>query len=83
MIKISELQIKDIVNTLDGKRLGNVEDIEINLRTGKIESITVANNKMLSFLNKDEDTVIPWSKIKMIGEDIILVEHRVRGSYQE
>ena len=83
MIKISELQIKDIVNTLDGKRLGNVEDIEINLKTGKIESITVANSKMLSFLNKDEDTVIPWNKIKMIGEDIVLVEHRGYGSFHE
>ena len=53
MIKISELQVKDIVNTFDGKRMGNVEDIEINLSTGKIESITVANSKMLSFLNKE------------------------------
>ena len=83
MIKISELQIKDIVNTLDGKRLGNVEDIEINLKTGKIESITVANSKMLSFLNKDDDAIIPWNKIKMIGEDIILVEYRVSGSFRE
>ena len=31
MIKISEFQVKDIVNTLDGKRLGNVGDIDINL----------------------------------------------------
>lgn len=83
MIKISELQIKEIVNTLDGKRLGNVEDIEIDLRTGRIESITVANSKMLSFMNKDEDIVIPWNKIKMIGEDIVLVEHKGNGSFNE
>ncbi|OCA89705.1 MULTISPECIES: YlmC/YmxH family sporulation protein [unclassified Bacillus (in: firmicutes)] len=83
MIKISELQVKDIVNTFDGKRLGNVEDIEINLSTGKIESITVANSKMLSFLNKEEDTVIPWYKIKMIGEDVILVEYKGYGSFNE
>ena len=83
MIKISELQIKDIVNTLDGKRLGNVEDIEINLATGKIESITVATSKMLPFLNKEEDIVIPWYKIKMIGEDVVLVEYRMYGSFTE
>ncbi|QFK70903.1 YlmC/YmxH family sporulation protein [Pradoshia sp. D12] len=83
MIKISELQVKDIVNTFDGKRLGNVEDIEINLSTGKIESITVANSKMLSFLNKEEDTVIPWYKIKMIGEDVILVEYKGYGSFND
>mgnify|MGYP003448838651 CR=1 FL=1 len=79
MIKISDFQIKDIVNTLDGKRLGNVEDIEIDLNTGKIKSITVASSKMLAFLNKDEDIVIPWNKIKMIGEDVVLVEYKVYG----
>ena len=74
MIKISDFQVKDIVNTLDGKRLGNVEDIDINLHTGKIDSITVGTGKMLSFLNKEEEVIIPWNKIKMIGEDVILVE---------
>ncbi|WP_455661890.1 YlmC/YmxH family sporulation protein [Pradoshia sp.] len=76
MIKISEFQVKDIVNTLDGKRLGNVGDIDINLLTGRINSITVGAGNMLSFLNKEEEIVIPWNKIKMIGEDVILVEYR-------
>lgn len=77
MIKISDFQVKDIVNTLDGKRLGNVEDIDINLNTGRIDSITVGTGKMLSFLNKEEEIIIPWNKIKMIGEDVILVEFRL------
>jgi len=77
MIKISEFQVKDIVNTLDGKRLGNVGDIDINLNTGRIDSITVGTGRMLSFLNKEEEIVIPWNKIKMIGEDVILVEYRL------
>ncbi len=31
MVKISEFQIKDVVNVADGKKLGNIGDIEINL----------------------------------------------------
>ena len=76
MIKISEFQVKDIVNTLDGKRLGNVGNIDINLHTGRIDSITV-RTEACSFLNKEEEIVIPWNKIKMIGEDVILVEYRL------
>ncbi len=76
MIKISEFQVKDIVNTLDGKRLGNVGDIDINLLTGRINSITVGAGNMLSFLNKEEEIVIPWNKIKIIGEDVFFVEYR-------
>ena len=41
MVKISEFQIKDVVNVSDGKRLGNIGDIEINLTTGKIEAVVV------------------------------------------
>ena len=58
MIKISEFQVKDIVNTLDGKRLGNVGDIDINLNTGRIDSITVGTGRMLSFLNKENIYII-------------------------
>ncbi len=42
VIRISELQMKDIINVLDGKRLGNIGDIEIDMNTGKIESIIIS-----------------------------------------
>lgn len=42
VIRISELQMKDIINVSDGKRLGNIGDIEIDMNTGKIESIIIS-----------------------------------------
>ena len=39
MVKISEFQIKDVVNIADGKKLGNIGDIDINVQTGKIDAI--------------------------------------------
>ncbi len=38
MVRISEFQLKDVVNISDGRKLGNISDIEINLNTGRIES---------------------------------------------
>ncbi len=74
MGKISEFQIKDVVNISDGKRLGQIGDIEINLTTGKIEAIVISKTgRVLGFFGKDEDVVIPWSNIIKIGEDVILV----------
>ena len=32
MVRISEFQIKDVVNVADGKKLGNISDIDINLQ---------------------------------------------------
>lgn len=76
MTRISEFQIKDIVNIADGKKLGNMTDLEINTGTGKIEAIIVSNGtRLMGFFGREQDIVIPWQKIKKIGADVILVEH--------
>ncbi|MBS4211927.1 MULTISPECIES: YlmC/YmxH family sporulation protein [Neobacillus] len=78
MVKISDFQIKDVVNVSDGKRLGNVGDIEINLTTGKIEAVVISGNgRVLGFFGKDEDIVIPWKNIIKIGQDVILVRYKI------
>lgn len=77
MVKISEFQIKDVVNVSDGKRLGNIGDIEINLTTGKIEAVVISGSgRVLGFFGKDEDVVIPWKNILKIGQDVILVRYK-------
>ncbi|MDR6124263.1 YlmC/YmxH family sporulation protein [Neobacillus drentensis] len=77
MVKISEFQIKDVVNVSDGKRLGNIGDIEINLTTGKIEAVVISGSgRVLGFFGKDEDIVIPWRNIIKIGQDVILVRYK-------
>ena len=78
MVKISEFQIKDVVNVSDGKKLGNIGDIEINLTTGKIEAVIVSGNgKVLGFFGREEDIIIPWKNIIKIGQDVILVRYKV------
>jgi YlmC/YmxH family sporulation protein len=80
MVKISEFQIKDVVNVSDGKRLGNIGDIEINLSTGKIEAVVISGSgRVLGFFGKDDDVVIPWKNIIKIGQDVILVRYRGSG----
>lgn len=77
MVKISDFQIKDVVNVSDGKRLGNIGDIEINLTTGRIEAVVISGNgRVLGFFGKDEEIVIPWKNIIKIGHDVILVRYK-------
>ncbi|MEF7558597.1 YlmC/YmxH family sporulation protein [Bacillus thuringiensis] len=66
--------MKDIINVSDGKRLGNIGDIEIDMDTGKIESIIIAKQtRTLGIFGKDIEIVIRWKEIVKIGEDVILV----------
>ncbi|HZG70827.1 MAG TPA: YlmC/YmxH family sporulation protein [Chondromyces sp.] len=77
MVRISEFQIKDIVSVSDGKKLGNITDIDINLDTGKIEAIVIsASGKFLGLFGKEDEVIIPWNQIVKIGEDVILVRQQ-------
>ena len=65
---------KEVINLIDGRRLGYVQDVEADFSTGEITAIVVpGTSKMFSIGNKG-DITIPWNKIKKIGDDIILVE---------
>lgn len=76
MVKISELRIRDVINIIDGKRLGTIKDIELDVEAGKIKSIILPgnSNRFFSFLTKNDEVVVPWEKIIKIGVDVILVD---------
>lgn len=75
MTKTSELREREVVNILDGKRLGLASDLEIEAETGKIKAIIVPGpGKFLWMFGKSEEFVIPWERIKKIGVDVILVD---------
>ena len=75
MVKISELKQKEVININDGRRLGIVNDVEINMENGEIEAVIVpGTGKLLGFFNKENDIVVNWSNIKKIGVDVVLVD---------
>lgn len=71
----SDLKVKEVVNVLDGKRLGTITDIEIDIESGRLTAIVVPGpGRFLGLFGRNEDIVIPWDKISKIGVDCILVE---------
>ncbi|WP_148867017.1 YlmC/YmxH family sporulation protein [Thermosediminibacter litoriperuensis] len=75
MIKASDLRQREIINITDGKKLGFISDLDIDVEEGRIRAIIVpAPAKILSVFGKGGDYVIPWEKIKKIGSDVILIE---------
>ncbi len=72
--KAGELRQKEVINISDAKRLGFVADVEVSLEHGAIEAIIVPGKSKLFNFSSGGDCVIPWHKIKKIGDDVILVE---------
>ncbi|NLM51395.1 MAG: YlmC/YmxH family sporulation protein [Firmicutes bacterium] len=75
MVKISDLRNREVINIVDGKRLGMIYDLELDLESGKIAAIIVpGSGGLFRFLGNGRDYVIPWENIVKIGVDTILVE---------
>lgn len=73
-MRLSDLQNKNIVNTIDGRNVGNIIDVKIDQLNGTILSLVVEpNKKMISFMNRGVEEEISWKNIERIGEDVILV----------
>ena len=72
-MRLSELQQKEIVNIVDGKRIGMIIDVIIDDK-GYIKDI-ILEEKLRRKFNREEYT-ISWSQIIKIGDDIILVDTR-------
>ncbi len=66
---------KEVINVKDGKRLGYVQDVTADLKTGTITSIIVpGDSKFLGLFSTGNEISIPWEAIKCISDEIILVD---------
>ena len=81
MLNTDEIRSKEVINIFDGKSLGYVCDIEINLQAGTIDGIVLPGSRGIFnlFGKGEEDIVIKWSDVKTVGEDVILVD--VKGAF--
>ncbi len=73
--KISDLQERQIVNIADGKCLGNIKDIELNVLDGTIQALVLPNTGgFWSMLQNQGELLIPWQKVIRLGVDVVLID---------
>lgn len=73
-MNLSDLQNKDLINMIDGKKIGNIIDARFNVETGCIERLIIEPSKSL-FSLKNNALEINYQDIAKIGEDVILVNY--------
>ena len=73
--RYSDFRMKEVVNVCDGRRLGYVCDLQLELPEGRLCAIILPGPcRFWGLFGRDGELVIPWQCIRQIGEDIILVE---------
>jgi YlmC/YmxH family sporulation protein len=72
-MRLSDLQRKEIVNIVDGKRVGIIIDIVVDEK-GYINTLVLEDRRGRKFSREEYN--IMWSQIVKIGDDIILIDTR-------
>ena len=72
-MRLSELQLKEIINISNGKRIGVIVDVIVEAN-GQIQKLVLEEKRGRKF--SKEEYEISWNQIVKIGDDIILIDTR-------
>lgn len=72
--RIDEMKNKQVVCVKDGCVLGYISDIELDTEKGTLTSIVIYGRlRFFGLFGREEDIVIPYEDIKVIGAETVLV----------
>lgn len=74
--RIVDMRRKEVINIKDGTRIGCVCDVEIDTATARVAAIVVYGRlRCFGLLGREDDIIIRWQDIQVIGDDTILVTY--------
>ena len=77
-IRFADLQCKEVICVNDGRRLGFITDVQIQVPEGNILAVVVPGPcRVFGIAGRHDDFVIPWKCIRRVGPDIVLVDIKV------
>ncbi|MRG85348.1 YlmC/YmxH family sporulation protein [Salinibacillus xinjiangensis] len=75
-MRFKELSGKELIDVSRGTRLGVLgqTDLDIDIKTGKIQSIVVPNYKWFGVKKGEMQAELHWNEIETIGDDMMIVK---------
>ena len=78
LLGFDELCRKEVIDIVSGDRLGFIDDIEIDTDKGSVRSLIIYGGlRLFGLFGRESDTVISCADIRVIGEEVVLVERTV------
>ena len=84
MIRISDIMDKEVINVNNGKRMGYITDIDMDINEGKIISFSIVGDGGMNLFSRgSENQVVFWNDILKIGYDTIIVNQGSDNSLED
>ena len=72
-MRLSDLQDKDIINIIDGMKIGKIIDATLD-ENGKLISFVIQKTKLFNMIPNSNEIEVRFDQIKTIGKDVILID---------
>ena len=74
-MNLSDMQAKEVISIVDGKKLGRIIDANVSIENGKIDYFVCEQRRILKkFFSSNLETKFTFANIQKIGEDVILIK---------
>jgi len=76
LVRAADLRLLDVINVVDGRKLGYVYDLDVDVDTGDIHALLLpadGGRRLFNLFARKPDIAIPWNRVRKIGVDVILV----------
>ena len=75
-----ELRCKEVVNLLDGRRLGHINDLVFDMGSARVLGFILPGEKSgWNLFRPSEQLFVPYGCVVRVGEDAILIELPSQG----
>ena len=80
-MRMEDLRRKDVINVYNGGYLGHITDLDFDPEGAVMRGLIIYGRlRWFGLLGREDDIVIHWEDIEVIGDDSILVRYRQYGS---
>lgn len=73
MFKSFDLRRKKVIDIDTAEQIGYIHDMDIDVESGRINSVTIPQNGLLGFVMRKNIT-LPWAGIIAVGSEYVLVK---------
>ena len=74
MQKNLDLRQKKVIDIDTAERVGSIIDMDIDVTSGKIRSVTISKTGFLSFMHDSGEITVGWEDVAAIGSEYILIK---------
>ena len=79
-MRMDDLRRKDVINLYNGGYMGRVTDLDFDPDSSQMKGLIIYGRlRLFGLLGREDDIVIRWEDVEVIGDDSILVRYRQYG----